>query len=414
MGEGRGMRPYELYEKDYSFIREYVEWARKVTDASLEFHVAAAFSLLAAVCGNQVTYPGFGGTVCWPNLYTVLVGASGISRKSTVVRMVDSMLSDVDPSLVIRGEQSREAFLTALSNHPVVLLPLSEFASTLSLWKREYQSGFRECVTDLYDPYIDYRRQLVNKEIVVSRPALNILAGSTFDWLRESLTGGDLRGGFMGRFLIFPAAQKEPDAGISLAEAGAKRSALVATLKAIYKQGPRTVRLTEVKEYYNMWLRETEQKLALQDDEMVGFFSRVGAHCLKMIVLDTIASAGPTNEAYYEPHEENLNRAISLSQWLINMATDVASNQLNVGTWEMTAQRILVFAGKNGGIARQDLLRKIKGMSSRKLDEYINTLKDREEIEEEREQTSGRTRLKYRRSKGEGSPIFHEQTEDGG
>lgn len=402
------MRPYELYRKeDTSFISQYVEWARTLTDACVEFHMAAAFALLATVCGSYVTYPAFGGRVCWPNLYVVLIGQSGIARKSTIIGMVDSILTEISPSLVIRGEQSREAFLTALSNHPNVLLPLSEFASSIRLWSREYQAGFREIVTDLYDPHLEYRRQLMKEQVIINRPAINIFAGSTPDWLRESLTGGDLRGGFMGRFLIFPSGPKEPDPGLPENQKWAGRKNIIDFLKAILMQGNRNVRLDKVKKDYRLWLKSEEEKLALQDEEMAGFFSRVPAHCLKLLVLDTIASYGPKPD-YYEPQLENLNRAITLTNWLVSQAIELTQNNLNAGKWELQAQKVLGYASRNGGISHSDLLKRMR-IPATELQRYIDTLIQRDELEVLRNPTGGRVSVTYRRKKREESIGSHKQ-----
>lgn len=391
------MRPYELYGNlKHNFISQYINWARTMTDACLEYHIASALMLLATVAGNQITYAGFGGRVNWPNLYVILIGPSGISRKSTVIGMVDNLLSIVDTDLVIRGEQSREAFMNLLKDHPVALLPLSEFRSALSLWKKDYQAGFKECVTDLYDPYLKYKRRLIKESYTIEKPALNIYAGTTVDWLREGLTSGDLRGGFMGRFLIIENGPKEPDKGIPEKINDPERQGIIDFLSDVYLQGNRNMRLGKVKEDYNMWLKEKEFELSRGDDEFIGFISRVGSHCLKILALDTVAEYGPTVDSYYEPTSSNLSRAITLTEWLVKSAREIAEDSLGAGKFELALQRILHYASGNAGIERKQLLRKMK-VSSDDLDKkYLKTLLERGQLMVERGPTGGRWATIYR------------------
>lgn len=389
------MSPYEFYQNlQHNFIHDYVEFARRRTDAPLEFHLGSAFSMLAAAAGNSVTFPVFGGRTAWPNLYVLLIAPSGFFRKSTVIGMAEDILRQVDEDLVIRGEQSREALLDILSAHPVLFLPISEFSSTLALWARDYMGGMREVVTDLYDPYFKYTRKLRKETQSIAKPALNILAASTSDWLREKLTEGDLKGGFMGRFILIQGIHKEPDPGLPNGEQDlAPQQSLVTFLKAIYNQGKRNVRAKQIKSDFDMWLKDFEFRASReQDPEFSGFYSRVGNHCLKLLALDVIAEYGPAD--YYEPTSQNLSRAIALTDWCISQTQEIAQTQLTLSKLEQKIQKIKTLASRGSGVTKSELLKSLH-VTAKEFGGLIETATARGEVRVESIHTGGRTLTRY-------------------
>lgn len=389
------LTPYEFYYNlKHNFVHDYVEFARQRTDAPLEFHLGTAFSMLAAAAGNSLTFPAFGGRTAWPNLYLLLIAPSGFFRKSTVIGMAEDILTQVDEDLVIRGEQSREALLDILSAHPVAFLPISEFSSTLALWARDYMGGMRELITDLYDPYLKYTKKLRKEAQSISKPALNILAASTSDWLREKLTEGDLKGGFMGRFILIQGIHKQPDPGLPNGEQDlAPQQSLVTFLKAIYNQGKRNVRVKQIKPDFDMWLKDFEFRMSRdQDPEFSGFYSRVGNHCLKLLALDTIAQYGPADS--YEPASQNLSRAIAVTEWCISQTQEIARTQLTLSKLEQKLQKIITLVSRPSGATKSDLLTRLH-VSSKDFATLIQTAIDRGDVKEEKIPTGGRTTTRY-------------------
>lgn len=124
-------------------------------------------------------------------------------------------------------------------------------------------------------------------------------------------------------------------------------------------------------------------------------------------MLDTIASYGPKPD-YYEPQLENLNRAITLTNWLVSQAIELTQNNLNAGKWELQAQKVLGYASRNGGISHSDLLKRMR-IPATELQRYIDTLIQRDELEVLRNPTGGRVSVTYRRKKREESIGSHKQ-----
>ncbi|GAG56320.1 unnamed protein product, partial [marine sediment metagenome] len=237
------------------FIQNYCTYASSLTDAPVEFHLGAGLTALSTACGSKIVFPGYGGRRQWLNLYTLLIAPSGLFRKSTAVGIAEDIITEVDSGLVLSGEQSREKFLALLKINPNVMYPISEFAAVLSMWNRDYAQGFREIVVDLFDCRQEYSRQtLKDGKTTIHQPALNILAASTLDWLKEKLTEGDLKGGLMGRFLLITGVNKGIDRGLNPNTDKEAKGRLVDFLRSIHNLTKSWVDVSEILEQYNVWV----------------------------------------------------------------------------------------------------------------------------------------------------------------
>lgn len=368
------------------FLADYISFASSLTDAPLEFHLGAGLTALSTVCGSRIVYPGYGGRRQWANLYTLLIAPSGLYRKSTSVGIAEDLLKSVNEDIVLIGEQSREKFLSLLKANPNVLYPISEFAAILSMWNRDYSQGFREIVVDLFDCRQKYIRQTVTGEgkIVIEKPALNILAASTLDWLKEKLTEGDLRGGLMGRFLIIPGGSKTEDPGLRVGSDGKKRGELVRFLTGVHNIDSAWVDITGVLDDYNLWVREAEHEMEKEyNPEILGFQSRLASHVLKLAVLLCV-SGEPEPQKKYVLAGTDLNKAEILGKWLIMQAVELATTGFIKSKTEANVQKLLRYSSRNGGIKRSEVLKQMH-LNSRELDAIVLTAAERGEITIERE-----------------------------
>lgn len=69
-------------------------------------------------------------------------------------------------------------------------------------------AGLKGLLTDLYDCPPRFTRKLKKGEFVIENGFLSLIGASTIDWLINGLREGDIRGGFLGRFLYFIASKK--------------------------------------------------------------------------------------------------------------------------------------------------------------------------------------------------------------
>ena len=376
------------------FIKEYLEYASELTDACKEFHLAVALTSLSSCIGSRILYPDYGGDRRWPNLYTLLLGPSGISRKTTCVRMGQKMVNSVEPLLIADGIETREKFMSYLQAQPNVLWPIFEFSSVLGNWQRSYADGYKEFVTDIFDPVDKRHRRILGSKrddregtITIEKAAVNILAASTPEWLAEKLTEGDLRGGLMGRFIIFPHGVKQTDPGLNPIVDKDKRDSLVEYLKKINTMANSWVDITMVMDIFNKWDVKNQRKL-MEDynPDLVGFQSRVSSHALKLSVLFCV-SESPIPLVKYILTEKHMKQGILLAEWLTEETLGLAKTGFVKSRTEQQVQKMISLASRNGGIQRTDALQ-LMHITAREFDQVIQTIVERGQIKIERQTSS--------------------------
>lgn len=384
------------------WLKSYIDYCVGITDAPPEYHLGVGLTILAAVCGNKVYFKGFAGVEMYPNLYTLLIGPSGF-RKGWALKLGMRVLDKARVNVTLNAENTRESFLRELAEKPACLFVIEEFSSQLALWTKEYMSGMKQLVTDLYDPRTEYRRGTIKMgKVTITNPALNLLAASNPGWLMERLTEHDLRGGLMGRFLIFPADTKLPFRGIlpdiehpvvdSLADAISQLGAM----KKAY------LSFDEVRTPFNEWLKDKEHQLDREyhRSDLMGFYSRVGTHCMKLAVLFHMAKCRPAESCIdgakcHDVDSKSLSQAEILIDWLHEQAKESMERLLTFSKMEKDIQRYLTYIRiSRSGIDRSELL-KLSHDSKRYFDQVIETMQVRGEVVSLPVKTPGRTKTIY-------------------
>ncbi len=380
------------------FLADYIKYCsdekKGITDAPREFALGAGLTALSTACGSRVVYPGFGGRQAWPNLYTLLIAPSGLYRKSTSVGIAEDLIRAANPDYIFKGTETRESFLSVLKERPNVMYVISEFAAVLGIWSRDYAVGTKEMVTDLYDNHEEYIRQTLKAgKQIVQRPAVNILAASTIDWLRERLTEGDLKGGLMGRFLLIPGKRKGKDRGLVPVGDAALRQSMLFFIKKLIAQPTATVDMSNLIESFNRWVADTEREVERHPNpDMVGFQSRIGAHCLKLAVLLCVSRNGASS--HYLMTSEDLAKAQILAKWLLHEAEVLAETGFVKSKFEVQVQKLLGLCKTNGGISRSDALRLLH-TNVGDFSKIVDAATQRGEIKTEQRNTATKKTMVY-------------------
>ncbi len=361
------------------FLQDYLTFCCRLTDAPAEFHLAAGLTILATVCGSNIRYPTFGGLTAWPNLYTLLIAPSGLYRKSTAIGMAKSLLSKVNRQLILPNVTTRESMVKLLRETPAVLYPISEFAAVLDYWKKDYAADMKGFITDIFDSQDAYVTSTIkDSRQEAKEPSFNILAGSTIDWLRDKLTEGDLRGGLMGRFLMVAGVDKGKDPGLNVQPDESLRAKMVGFLKSIAGLHNSWVDVRSQITVFRDWNQEMERKMLKQaDPNLIGFQSRLGAHCLKLAILFCVGEEGPREK--YELSAEHLGQAIFFTEWLHDRAQELAETGFIKGRFEKQMQKFLAYCQRENGIEHRTALQ-LMHCQSREFESIVKTALEREEI----------------------------------
>ena len=268
------------------FVADYFKYAEPLTDAPPQFHIPAALCTLSTVVGRNV-YLQLGDKRLYPNVWALVLGKSSVSRKTTAIQPGLNLLYELNHSLVLPNDFSIEALLEHLSQQPQGLLFFSEFSVLLEMCQRSYMAGLKGLLTDLYDCRPRFTRKLKSGEYTIENGFLSMIGASTIDWLINSLREGDIRGGFMARFLYFVASEKTKSLAIPPKPDLNLRMSLIDELKAISAIRGEMEISPEARPAFEAWYLEHEKALGweLQSDLLSSFFSRLPDYCWKVAII---------------------------------------------------------------------------------------------------------------------------------
>lgn len=190
----------------YDMVQEYVDWARKQSDAAWQYHQAGIFTVLSTLLTGAVRLPMSFGTMR-PNLWFMILGDTTLTRKSTAMDMATDMLEEVDQDALLATDGSIEGLLTQLSTRPgrPSLFLRDEITGLVdSVNKKEYYAGMLETFTKLYDGKRQ-RRMLRKEDIDIRDPNFIFFGGGIKSRMEELLTYNHVNSGFIPRFCFVSA-----------------------------------------------------------------------------------------------------------------------------------------------------------------------------------------------------------------
>ena len=359
-----------------SYLSEYMEYASELTDAPAQFHVFSGLSVLSTVIGDRVYIPWGDGRL-YPNLWIVMIAPSSIYRKTTAIRIGCNLIRHIDETKVFPDEFSPESLLHVLEQRPQGLFFWGELRSKLAYFQRSYMAGMQSMLTELYDCPPVYRRTLLGNSFRVNNPCVGILAASTKEWLRASITEGEMKGGFLQRFMFVLAHSKEKHFAIPAEKDMPKQNALVMMLNRI-RSCEWKIDLTDILEPFTKWHFKHEQEAMMSDNEEVlaSFYARLDTYCLKLTMLYEIAMQMKSTDFPFgelRPRPEALNYAINLIDYAKATINYMLSDELVFSKEMANRQKVLGLIENEPGISRKNLMLKAH-LLKRDLDLIMETL----------------------------------------
>lgn len=209
------------------FLRAYSEYA--IDDfCPPEFHVWTGLSLIAACLERKVWLEQRTkhSTVChYPNVYILLVSHPGMGKTTALNRGVDlieTLKADKYQDLRIIPTQTTEAALVELMEPPqtVEMSPgrQHQFSSGFFYAGEASQSSlqdiygtFNNTITGFYDCPTYFRKKLKgqNRTTEIKNVCFNLLAASTFDYLKSLVDENSVMGGFASRLIYVISKERK-------------------------------------------------------------------------------------------------------------------------------------------------------------------------------------------------------------
>lgn len=189
-------------------VDEYGEGISKTTNCPCSYIYASFLVVSGCVLGRRIWFRY--GTRLYPNQYVCLVGPSGTARKSTAMNLALDASEDVLPP-PLRALSTQQGLLSAMAETGgETLVVLDELASMMQQKRRDYATDLIARITELYSCPRSAGTYTRHDSIKVERPFLSILAGSTVEWLQQTLSSYDLLGG-LGNRLTFVLGDPRPE-----------------------------------------------------------------------------------------------------------------------------------------------------------------------------------------------------------
>jgi len=354
-----------------NFIDAFLDYAQDVTDAPKEFLKFGALMLISSVLEKKV-FLRFGDKRLYPNLWVLFIAPSSLFRKSTSISIVKNLLVRINEGkYILPNEFTPEALLEILAKENAGTIFWSEFAMVLNSFERKYMLGMKELLTDLFDCPEVYVRKIKGKNCRVEEPFLNILSASSTEWFTDKLKIGDIKGGFLNRFVIIPVSNLGDLKAIPISETASKKNSLLRWLNKIFKYEGEMKIIN--KNIYEDWYHDISKSVMQHElsDILSSYFVRLAVYTLKFAILLELSKSDCSNEI----SNESLSKAIKLSEFLFSKFQTLLNEELLSSKFSKVKERIFKFikSSKDGRIKKSELLRK-SHLRSKELKEILDNL----------------------------------------
>jgi hypothetical protein len=348
-----------------AFLKEFTQDAAKFTDADAGMLVTALLPICATNIGNRVFIPS-NGKQQTPRLYTVLVGPSSTSRKSTATRLALTTMAPYLNELRSKNKLEREQIepiinkvtyaklMSLLAMMPNRLYMIDEFGEFLQGVNQSFNSGMKETITSVYDG--DRKTSFtMERSDYIDQPCLSILGATTAGWLYKGFEDAAERGsGFLQRFIYClvsdqdkrfsynPEDDHSPD--ISILHKYNQRYTALRSIKGRHE-------LMMSKENKARWMavhdRVLNEILAQKDDDLLAYATRIYTNVfLSLVIIITLMKDWQIIEQYVTENsiptyfsqervsKESIEEALELCAFYLANARPMISIIREGGNWE--------------------------------------------------------------------------------
>lgn len=197
-----------ILKHERNLLNLYLYAAGK-SEIPVSYHKWSLLALVAASVGNRVSFPKWGHAPLFPNIYVFLIGPSALGKGGALSFMLQ--LEHLHHN-VLNGAATHKALVGRFSSPAPLGQPGYEQCFLLheelgnSVPAGPMGKAFIKFITDTHsragESYVDATRK--DGEIKFPKPCITWLAGSTPEWLGESVTLEDMLSGFFGRVIGVP------------------------------------------------------------------------------------------------------------------------------------------------------------------------------------------------------------------
>lgn len=366
---------------DWPWIRDYVGLVEPSSEAPSQFHLAVALEIVGATLGRSVCNRYVSRSV-YANLFQMLVGAAGRSRKDTAIefgvdlpaRRSHAGKMHTPAYHAITDVGSAQGLIKELSDHPNTLGYITEYQRLSQQAHRQSTANIFSTLNAAWNTPLELQNVTISTSMRAKMPYLSMIAAVQPGILEDEMLPADIQSGFATRWLFIPGVGKDsvlsdpPE--VDEPTAYDLYSQILEIVKH-YNEGGGETRLfldDDAKSYWHEWYQADARRPVRNEDEQ-SMASRLAIHVRKVAL---IYAALDYAEAIERKH---LEPAISYVEWCWKH-TQQLMKTWGAGVMNRIETRIENVLLQKGPITRRTLHQQCKSRSwsSREFTQVLDSM----------------------------------------
>lgn len=286
------------------WLDKYLEYTES-SESPTSYHTWCGLSVIAGALQRKVRLHWGLKRVIYPNLYVVLIGASGRTRKGAAIGVAKDMLRKV-PGITITPESStgQQAMTTVMKRANKNFQDPSDgkikfhcsvtaFSEELSVFLGQSDIRYLASLTDWYDSNDEWEYESIGRgKDSLQGICLNLMGGTAPDWIQSMIPHEAVGGGFTSR-IIFVVEEKKrrivPEYFPTPEEIKLGED-LQEDLERIAQLTGEITFTDDAKELYKLWYIAQDTDLsagkpAIPDPRFSGYCERRATHLQKLMII---------------------------------------------------------------------------------------------------------------------------------
>ena len=299
------------------WITSYLEYTRSSEPPTI-YHTWGALAIIAGAMQRKV-HLRMGFERIYPNMYVILVGNSGRTRKGVALDVAYKMLSTLSTVSIAPESSSREAIILAMKRAARnfedpetgamnIHCSLTAFPEELAVLLGQGDIKLLANLTDWYNSKDEWSYETVGRgRDALQGVCLNLFGATAPDWIQSMLPQEAVGGGFTSRVIFVVAENKRatvPEHTLTEHELSIQEK-LTRDLERIHQLQGQFQFDEAGKTLYMDWYLDQDKKLsqgqpAIDDRRFAGYCERRATHLRKLMM---IASASHSDDLLITPRD---------------------------------------------------------------------------------------------------------------
>lgn len=288
------------------WLDSYLQYTER-SESPTSYHTWCGLSVIAGALQRRIYLKWGLGQTIFPNLYVVLIGPSGRTRKGVSIGIAKDFLKSV-PGLTVAPESSsgRQAMILAMKRASVNFkdptdgkikfhCSITAFSEELSVFLGQGDIAYLSNLTDWYDSKDDWEYETVGRgKDSLQGLCLNLMGATAPDWIQSMIPPEAVGGGFTSRVIFIVEEHKKHTVPeyFQTQEEVEMRGMLTRDLERISKLAGEVTFSPAAKQLYVDWYIHEDGELAagnpaIEDTRFAGYCERRSTHIRKLMLICT-------------------------------------------------------------------------------------------------------------------------------